>query len=166
MVRSPASEPRLHQEIRSDRWAAAADRRMRHPAEWLPRACARRGLGSHSAYQARQIIKPVDVTVAPRSDLNTNEFERRFADWPDQECLGFICDGMNYKADLLEQDMHLVLCPNLVSLRNGFESVEKEIVRLSELGYHEAFAGVPFCRCAQERKEPCAESLSLIATGA
>ena len=89
-------------------------------------------------------IKPLDVTAPIESDFDLGAWAERFKHWPDQECLGFLLDGVSYKADLLERDLQIVLCPHLVSLSVGFESVEKEVLRLEKLGYHEFFSGFAF----------------------
>jgi hypothetical protein len=52
--------------------------------------------------------------------------------WPDQELLGFLLDGVDFRADL---PLQIVLGPQLVSLSKAYPNAQKEIIRLYGLGY-------------------------------
>ena len=55
--------------------------------------------------------------------------------------MGFLLDGVQYQADL---PLQLVLSSHLVSLPLGFDSVQSELLRLHELGYHDLHRVLPF----------------------
>ena len=50
------------------------------------------------------------------------------SDYPNQPILSFIVDGVRPIADV---ELQTVLVPHLMSLANGFESVVKELKRMS-----------------------------------
>jgi hypothetical protein len=54
--------------------------------------------------------------------------------WPDQELLGFLIDGVDFRADL---PLQIVLGPQLVSLSKAYSNAQKDIVRLHGFGKHE-----------------------------
>ena len=85
----------------------------------------------------------MDFSAGPRSDIDRDAFARTFEQYPDQELVGFIVDGVQFKAHSLERGLVTVLCPHLTSLRDAPGSVEKELVRLKKLGYHAHFASMP-----------------------
>jgi len=61
--------------------------------------------------------------------------------WPDQELLGFLIDGVDFRADL---PLQIVLGPQLVFLSKAYPNAQKEIIRLHGLGYHDLHNCLPF----------------------
>ena len=70
---------------------------------------------------------PLDFDAPVSSDLSTPYIQRALATWPDQELLGFLIDGVDFKADL---PLQIVLGPQLVSLSKAYPNAQKEIERL------------------------------------
>lgn len=66
---------------------------------------------------------------------------KELSDYPDEEVLSHLLEGVRFKADTLEQ---IVLRPHLVSLSYGFVSVHKELVRLMEAGCFEYLPTLPY----------------------
>jgi len=88
---------------------------------------------------------PQDFSAPPNSDLDTDFIlsEDGGGSFPDQELVGFLVDGVQFKADL---PLQFVFGPHLTSLPAGFASVEKEIKRLTAAlyyGFHRLFPFVP-----------------------
>jgi len=73
--------------------------------------------------------------------------------FPDQELRSFMTAGVKFKADL---DLQLVFLPHLMSLANGFKSVEEELKRLEKDGHYAFFKTIPFlpCRCQPQGSVP------------
>ena len=84
---------------------------------------------------------PMDFNAAPNSDLNNDFILEALAPWPDQEMVGFLVDGVQFRADL---PLQIVMGPHLSSLSNAWDNVESEILRLENLGYYDIFAALPF----------------------
>lgn len=89
-------------------------------------------------------IRPLDFGAGPRSGFDRARFAKEFADDPDQEMVSFMVHGVQFKAESLAQGLVTVLMPHLGSLRLGFKSVEKEILRLHGLECHDFFSDVPY----------------------
>jgi len=62
------------------------------------------------------IIEPVDFTKAISSHLNLDLLATELAQYPDQELLSFLLQGVQYKANV---DLQIVLLPHLISLSSG-----------------------------------------------
>ena len=84
---------------------------------------------------------PMDFSTAPNSDLNNDFIMESLSSWPDQELVGFLIDGVQFRANL---PLQIVLGPHLSSLTNAWGSVDSEIVRLESLGYYDIFSALPF----------------------
>jgi hypothetical protein len=61
--------------------------------------------------------------------------------YPDQNLVANILDGIRFEADV---ELQTILVPHLISLPKGFESVRKELYRLSEPGWYKFFEDLPF----------------------
>ena len=84
---------------------------------------------------------PMDFTSAPNSDLNNDFILEALESWPDQELVGFLVNGVQFRADL---PLQILLGPHLSSLSAAWGSVESEILRLEDLGYYDIFSALPF----------------------
>lgn len=87
------------------------------------------------------VISLMDFTADIETHLNRDFFSDKLKNFPDQELLSFIKEGVAFKADL---ELQLVLQPHLLSLGNGFASVQSELARLSEKGWYRLFSKIPF----------------------
>jgi len=84
---------------------------------------------------------PMDFNSPPNSDLNNDFILDSLASWPDQELVGFLVNGVQFRADL---PLQILLGPHLSSLSAAWDSVESEILRLEDLGYYDIFSALPF----------------------
>ena len=84
---------------------------------------------------------PLDFDAPVSSDLSNPYIQRVLEFWPDQELLGFLLDGVDFRADL---PLQIVLGPQLVSLSKAYPNAQKEIIRLHGLGYHDLHNCLPF----------------------
>jgi hypothetical protein len=84
---------------------------------------------------------PLDFGADPSSALNIDWIEAHSVGWPDKELLGFLRDGINFRAKL---PLAFLFSPHLTSLRDGVASVEKELRRLDVAGYHTVHSALPF----------------------
>jgi hypothetical protein len=84
---------------------------------------------------------PLDFDAPVSSDLSSPYIQRVLENWPDQELLGFLIDGVDFRADL---PLQIVLGPQLVSLSKAYPNAQKEIVRLHGFGYHYLHNYLPF----------------------
>ena len=86
-----------------------------------------------------------DFTAPFKSDLNLVNIAKDLHDWPDQEMVGMILNGIQYKADI---PLQVVLCPHLQDIALDPRAIQKELNRLSSvengLMYMEVFSIVPF----------------------
>jgi len=102
---------------------------------------------------------PGEVIPLLRYDAEVNtKFNKYFLteelkNFPDQELLSFMTAGVIFKADL---ELQLVFLPHLMSLANGFHSVEDELKRLEKDGHYAFFKNIPFlpCRCQPQGSVP------------
>ena len=77
--------------------------------------------------------KPLDYDADVPSHLHNQKlFDRLGDDYPDQELRHMIVTGFFLKVDAALQ---IVILPHLLSLADGFESVDKELDRLEDNGY-------------------------------
>jgi hypothetical protein len=83
----------------------------------------------------------MDFSVVPESHLNNDFIIREMSDWPDQELVGMLIDGVQFKADL---GLQIVLGPHLSSLSNAYGNVQKEILRLTTEGYYGLHRVLPY----------------------
>ena len=84
---------------------------------------------------------PMDFDAPVHSDLSSPYIQRVLEFWPDQELLGFLIDGVDFRADL---PLQIVLGPQLVSLSKAYPNAQKEIIRLHGLGYQDLHNCLPF----------------------
>ena len=84
---------------------------------------------------------PVDYDAPPSSSLNVDWIDAHSANWPDKKFLGFLRDGVNFRAKL---PLMFLFSPHLTSLKNGVLSVEKELRRLDVAGYHTVHDNIAF----------------------
>ena len=75
--------------------------------------------------------------------LNVPYLLQRLRDYPNQRLLSFIAEGVRYQADV---ELQTVLVPHLMSLSSGFDSVQKELRRMSAPGlrWYTHHADFPF----------------------
>lgn len=87
------------------------------------------------------IITPVDFEAPIESHLNLELLREELADWPDQELVSFLLEGVRYKADV---GMQIVLLPHLVSLRDGYGSLQAEVDKYAQAGWYGLFSHPAF----------------------
>ncbi|KAJ1632735.1 hypothetical protein T492DRAFT_1113640 [Pavlovales sp. CCMP2436] len=86
-------------------------------------------------------LRPLDYSSRLDSNLDASAFECALgSDWPDQELLLFVRDGVQFKAKLSPQ---IFLLPHLMSFSLGAASVERKLQRLAGLNW---FAAAPAAR--------------------
>ena len=84
--------------------------------------------------------RPVDFEAVTESHLDLERFERDFADYPDQEMVGFVVDGAQFRAELS-------LGGVLVAKGHG---MDKKLAKRDELRRNSAFK--PLCDDAPETR--------------
>ncbi|KAL1530135.1 hypothetical protein AB1Y20_001051 [Prymnesium parvum] len=86
---------------------------------------------------------PLDFHAPLEHTLNVEYLTHRLRDYPNQQIVGFIAEGMRPWADV---ELQTVLVPHLLSLVKGFPSVVKEIKRMCapELRWYSTHADFPF----------------------
>lgn len=84
---------------------------------------------------------PLDFDAPVSSNLNDGFIQDELRFWPDQEMVGFILDGVQFKAEL---PLQIVLGPHLVSLSKAWKNVENEIIRKTDLKYFGLHRTLPF----------------------
>ena len=86
-----------------------------------------------------------DFEADMSSDLNRAALRRELRDWPDQQMVDMILNGVQLQAEV---PLQFVLCPHLGSLAEAPHSVESELIRLGRakdgLRYLQAFGSLPF----------------------
>jgi site-specific DNA-cytosine methylase len=87
------------------------------------------------------VIKPLDFDAPIETHLNRTVLASELSDFPDQEVLGMLLDGAQFKADIPHQ---VAILPHLSSLTYGFESVEKELLKMQEMGWYTFHDTIPF----------------------
>jgi len=86
-------------------------------------------------------METTDTEADIETHLNRALIHQEFASWPDQECVGFICEGVQYKADVGWQ---FVLCHHMVSFRATADKVGAEFQSHCEKGWFTKFSFPPF----------------------
>jgi len=87
------------------------------------------------------IIEPLDFSKPIDTHLNLRFLRKHLSDFPDQELLSFLLEGIQFKADLEAQ---IVLIPHLISLSHGYDSVKADLVKLAAKGWYGLFKHLPF----------------------
>ena len=100
-----------------------------------------RGIVWDLRWLADGVIFPVDFDEPIESHLNLELLRQLLSDWPDQELVSFLLEGVRYKADLAYQ---IVLLPHLVSLRDGYGSLQAEVEKYASAGWYGLFSHPPF----------------------
>ena len=75
------------------------------------------------------------------SDLNLDFLRQSLGSFPDQALVSYLVEGARLEADV---ELQTVLVPHLTSLPLGFESVQKELRRLHDLGWYSFSEGMAF----------------------
>ena len=83
----------------------------------------------------------LDMTLPIDTHLNLDFLRRRLAEYPDQNMLSHLVEGVRFEADV---ELQSVLVPHLISLPKGFTSVRNELYRLQTLGWYRFFDRLPF----------------------
>ena len=87
------------------------------------------------------IIVPVDFAAHISSHRDLQCLHEQLVDWPDQELVSFLVEGVRYKADV---DFQIVLLPHLISLKDGYISLLKEVDKHAKAGWYGLFSHPPF----------------------
>ena len=85
--------------------------------------------------------QPLNYSAPLKYTLNVNFFAERLRQYPNQQLVSMVVEGVCYQADV---ELQGVFVPHLVSLPKGFASVEKELHRLKGLGWYEFYSDLPF----------------------
>ena len=83
----------------------------------------------------------LDYGLPLQPTLKADFFARELVDYPNQQILGMIQTGVIYQADV---ELQGVFIPHLTSLPKGYKAVAKELKRLGELKWYEAYPIWPF----------------------
>lgn len=99
------------------------------------------------------IITPLDFQAPIQTHFNLPYLESMLRDCPDQELVSFLLEGVQLKASL---DLQIVFLPHLLSLAQGFASVEAELQKLAAKGWYGLFSTLPFVpiRCQPQGSVP------------
>jgi hypothetical protein len=90
-------------------------------------------------------IRTLDYTAPITTSFNSAFFRERLANYPDQELLGFLCEGVQLKADFPPQ---LVLLPHLLSLEGRDFEVYDDLRELErDTGWIRFYEHLPFLPC-------------------
>jgi hypothetical protein len=84
---------------------------------------------------------PLDFTRDITTHLDLDFLRRRLANYPNQQLVSMLLEGVRFQADV---ELQAVFNWHLVSLVNGYGSVDKELRRLREKGWYDFFAELPF----------------------
>ena len=87
---------------------------------------------------------PLDFDLPLDTHLDLQYLERRLHDYPDQQLVSYLLQGVRLEAHV---ELHSVWVPHLTSLSKGYESVARELQRLTDKGWYHAFGHVPFWPC-------------------
>ena len=83
----------------------------------------------------------LDYTAPMQTDFDLKYLERLFEGYPDQRLASNVLEGVRLEAD---PELQIVLMPPLVSIGEGYESVQKTVRELRQMGFYEFFRRVPF----------------------
>jgi hypothetical protein len=78
------------------------------------------------------------------SDFNLEEggfLREKLKDYPDQRLASNVLEGIRLEADL---EMQIVLSPQLVSIGEGYDSVQKTVRELRSLNFYDFYRSLPF----------------------
>ena len=84
---------------------------------------------------------PMDFDAPIASQLNDDFIEHDLAMYPDQELVGMLLDGVQFKAEI---PLQFVFGPHLTSLSNAYGNVQQELLRLTGLGYYSLHRILPY----------------------
>ena len=90
------------------------------------------------------VITLLDYEAPISTILNLDYIQASLENFPDQEVVSFLLEGVQFKADL---DLQLVFLPHLLSLSHGIFSVEEELQKLAARDYYGLFEHLPFAPC-------------------
>ena len=107
---------------------------------------AARGIAWDLRQLEQGIVVPVDFEAPISSHLDLEYLHEQLLDWPDQELVSFLVEGVRYKADV---DFQIVLLPHLISLKEGYGSLIKEVEKYTDAGWYGLSPppSFPFVRC-------------------
>ena len=78
------------------------------------------------------------------TDFNIKEgsfLQVKLQDYPDQRLASNVLEGIRLEADL---EMQIVLSPQLISIGEGYDSVQKTVRELKSMGFYDFFHDLPF----------------------
>ena len=85
-----------------------------------------------------------DTSLPIESHLNLQGLSTRLSAYPDQRMLSNILEGVRLEADI---ELQAVFMPHLDSLPPGFAAVNRELKRLSALGWYDVYKSLPLFPC-------------------
>ena len=96
------------------------------------------GIAWNFGHRIDGVIQPFDYSEVPKPWLDVDYMMEQMGDeYPDQEILGMLKNGVTYKAEELEYQ--IVLNPHMVSLKDGCAYIFDEMVKLTERGWYAMF---------------------------
>ena len=113
----------------------------------LPWVSGRPARGPESSLESNPVVisrgqpaVPLDFLARPNSNLNADFINGNFEAWPDQEIVGLVTDGVQFKADA---PLQVVLIPSLRSLALAPLEVERQTQALIDEGLFRAYDFLP-----------------------
>ena len=85
--------------------------------------------------------QPLRFDDAPHSSLHRDYLDSAFTDWPDQELVGLVSDGVQFRA---EWPLQFVFSPQLQSLANAADAVGEQIWQFVDEGLFDLHTAIPF----------------------
>ena len=84
---------------------------------------------------------PLRFDGGPHTYLHRDYLDTAFTDWPDQEIVGLVADGVQFRADM---PLQFVFSPQLQSLANAAEAVGEQIWQFVDEGLFDMHTALPF----------------------
>lgn len=83
----------------------------------------------------------LDYHSPMKTALNIPRLRELFKGYPDQRLASNVIEGVRLEADIEHQ---IVLHPNLVSVGEGYDSVQKTVRELAAMGFYEMYEDLPY----------------------
>ena len=87
------------------------------------------------------IVTELDYSASTPSRFNTLAIKEALVDFPDQEQVSFMVEGVSFKSEVAPQ---LVINRHLLNLEGYHEEVFKDVMGLKQYGWVECFDDIPF----------------------
>jgi hypothetical protein len=91
--------------------------------------------------RGRRECELLDFGADISTDFAIPNLRARFEGYPDQRLASNILEGVRLEADL---ELQIVLMPQLVSIGDGYHSVQKTVRELKGMGFYQFFSELPY----------------------